>query len=80
MIEFEVSTDDRLEVIDVTDHVVEAMPPDVSGTVTVFVEHTTAAVTINEGELTARVPRTADSFEKLGFEPAELPVSQSSSA
>jgi len=30
--------------------------------------------------LTARIPRVADSFEKLGIEPAELPVGHSSSA
>lgn len=47
---FEVSTDRRLTVLDVTDRVQEAVPADATGTVTVFVEHTTAGVTVNEGE------------------------------
>jgi len=45
-----VSTDERLSVVDVTDRVAAAVPADADGTVTVFVPHTTAAVTINEGE------------------------------
>jgi secondary thiamine-phosphate synthase enzyme len=50
MVTFEISTDERLEVKDVTAQVSETVPPNATGTVTVFVEHTTAAVTINEGE------------------------------
>jgi secondary thiamine-phosphate synthase enzyme len=50
MAQFTVSTDARLSVVDVTDQVVEAVPADADGTVTVFVEHTTAGVTINEAE------------------------------
>jgi len=50
MATFEVSTDERLEVRDVTAQVANALGPNATGTVTVFVEHTTAAVTINEGE------------------------------
>ncbi|MFB6201562.1 MAG: secondary thiamine-phosphate synthase enzyme YjbQ [Halorhabdus sp.] len=49
-IELSVSTDDRLSVLDVTDRVAAALPPDADGTATVFVPHTTAAVTVNEGE------------------------------
>jgi len=50
MAQFTVSTDARLSVVDVTDQVMEAVPADADGTVTVFVEHTTAGVTINEAE------------------------------
>lgn len=45
-----VSTSDRLEVLDVTDDVATALPDDAEGTATVFVRHTTAAVTVNEAE------------------------------
>ncbi|ACV10595.1 protein of unknown function UPF0047 [Halorhabdus utahensis DSM 12940] len=45
-----VSTDERLSVVDVTDQVATAVPANADGTATVFVPHTTAAVTINEGE------------------------------
>ncbi|MFD1633536.1 secondary thiamine-phosphate synthase enzyme YjbQ [Haloplanus ruber] len=48
--EFTVSTDERLDVVDVTDRVAAAVPDDATGTVTVFVEHTTAGVVINEAE------------------------------
>ncbi|WP_251342253.1 secondary thiamine-phosphate synthase enzyme YjbQ [Haloplanus halophilus] len=48
--EFTVSTDARLDVVDVTDRVAAAVPADADGTVTVFVEHTTAGVAINEAE------------------------------
>jgi secondary thiamine-phosphate synthase enzyme len=48
--EFTVSTDARLDVVDVTDRVAAAVPDDADGTVTVFVEHTTAGVVINEAE------------------------------
>jgi len=47
---FTVSTDARLDVVDVTDRVAAAVPDDADGTVTVFVEHTTAGVVINEAE------------------------------
>ena len=57
--ELTVSTDDRLSVIDVTDRVAEAVPDDASGTATVYVEHTTAAVTVNEAE-----PRLLGDFER----------------
>jgi secondary thiamine-phosphate synthase enzyme len=48
--EFTVSTDARLDVVDVTDRVAAAVPDDADGTVTVFVEHTTAGVVVNESE------------------------------
>lgn len=47
---FSVETSSRLEALDVTDRVQRALPADASGTVTVFVRHTTAAVTVNEAE------------------------------
>ncbi|MFB6233335.1 MAG: secondary thiamine-phosphate synthase enzyme YjbQ [Haloarculaceae archaeon] len=55
---FTVSTDDRLSVVDVSDRVEAALPADASGTATVFVRHTTAAVTVNEAE-----PRLRSDFE-----------------
>jgi len=45
---FTVSTDARLDVVDVTDRVAAAVEG--SGTATVFVDHTTAGVVINEAE------------------------------
>jgi secondary thiamine-phosphate synthase enzyme len=50
MTRFEISTDDRLTVVDITDRVEAALPADASGTATVFVRHTTAGVTVNEAE------------------------------
>jgi len=47
---FTVSTDSPLSVVDVTDEVRTNLPNDADGTVTVFVRHTTAAVTVNEAE------------------------------
>ena len=55
---FEVTTDERLSVIDITERVSAAIPADADGTVTVFVEHTTAGVTVNEAE-----SRLLDDFE-----------------
>jgi len=46
----DVSTDDRCQVLDVTDRVAEAVPDGATGTATVFVEHTTCAITVNEAE------------------------------
>jgi secondary thiamine-phosphate synthase enzyme len=48
--EFTVSTDARLDVVDVTDRVAAALPGDAEGTCTVFVEHTTAGVVVQEAE------------------------------
>lgn len=48
---FSVSTDERLDTVDVTDSVADAVPDGVEeGICTVFVEHTTAAICINEDE------------------------------
>jgi secondary thiamine-phosphate synthase enzyme len=55
---FTVSTDKSVSVVDITDRVVEALPADAGGTVTVFVKHTTAGVAINEAE-----PRLLGDFE-----------------
>lgn len=55
---FEVSTDRRLTVVDITEQVEELIPAGTAGTATVFVEHTTAGVTVNEGE-----PRLLRDFE-----------------
>jgi len=46
----EVSTDERLTVVDITDQVSDAVPQDATGTCTVFVRHTTAGVSVNEAE------------------------------
>ena len=48
--QFEVSTDDRIDVVDVTDDVESRLPADATGVCTVFVRHTTAGVVINEAE------------------------------
>jgi len=50
MPEFTVSTDEHTQAIDVTDEVAAALPDDASGTCTVFVEHTTAGVVVQEAE------------------------------
>jgi secondary thiamine-phosphate synthase enzyme len=47
---FSVETDSRLEVRDVTDQVSDAIPPDATGTVTIFSRHTTTAIAVNEAE------------------------------
>ena len=59
-VEFDVSTDDRLAVADVTDRVGAALPDDADGVCTVFVRHTTAGVCVNEGE-----SRLLADFERL---------------
>ncbi len=48
--EFEVHTEERLAAVDVTDRVADAIPDDADGLCNVFVEHTTAGVTVNEAE------------------------------
>lgn len=50
MQEFTVGTGKSQTVLDVTDEIERALPADASGTATVFVRHTTAAVTVNEAE------------------------------
>jgi len=47
---FEVSTDERVTTADLTDRVAAAIPAGTTGTCTVYVEHTTAGVSINEAE------------------------------
>jgi secondary thiamine-phosphate synthase enzyme len=47
---FEVRTDERVTTVDITDRVASAIPDDATGTCTVFVEHTTAGVSVNEAE------------------------------
>jgi len=46
--EFTVSTDARLDIVDVTDRVAAAVGGE--GTATVFVDHTTAGIVVNEAE------------------------------
>jgi secondary thiamine-phosphate synthase enzyme len=50
MQEFDVETAERLSVVDITDRVEGTLSGTTSGTATVFVRHTTAAVTVNEAE------------------------------
>ncbi|PGF14699.1 hypothetical protein CP556_00245 [Natrinema sp. CBA1119] len=48
---FSVETESRLTIVDVTDRIAAAVPDDLeSGTCTVFVEHTTAGLVIQENE------------------------------
>jgi len=46
----EIETTEHIEVLDVTDAVDSALPAGASGTCTVFVEHTTCGVVVNEAE------------------------------
>jgi len=50
MSSFTVETDDHTAVRDVTDRVRGALPDDADGTCTVFCEHTTAGLVVNEAE------------------------------
>jgi len=45
-----VETDERLTCLDITDRIASAVPERVDGTVTVFAQHTTCGVTVNEAE------------------------------
>jgi secondary thiamine-phosphate synthase enzyme len=56
----EVSTDDRIDIVDVTDRIEAALPEVERGACTAFVEHTTAALSINEAE-----PRLLDDIESF---------------
>jgi len=48
---FQVETTDRLDIVDITDEVEAAIPDDFGdGLCTVFVQHTTAGVVVNEAE------------------------------
>lgn len=46
----EVTTEEPIDVVDVTDRVADAVPAGADGVCTVFVEHTTAGVCLNEAE------------------------------
>lgn len=48
--DIEVSTTDRVDVVDVTDRIEDTIPADTDGICHVFVEHTTAGVIVNEYE------------------------------
>lgn len=49
--QLDVRTGERIDVVDVTDRVADAVPDDLeSGACTVFVPHTTAGVVVNENE------------------------------
>lgn len=50
MTTFQVETDRRIQVRDVSDRVESALPADADGTATVFSRHTTAAILVNEAE------------------------------
>ena len=56
----EVSTDDRIDVVDVTDRIEAELPELECGVCTAFVEHTTAALSINEAE-----PRLLEDVESF---------------
>ncbi|UPW00573.1 secondary thiamine-phosphate synthase enzyme YjbQ [Halorussus gelatinilyticus] len=47
---FDVETDRRTQVVDVTDRVAAEIPDDATGLCTVFVRHTTAGVVLQEAE------------------------------
>lgn len=55
-----VETNDRIDVVDITEQVAAEIPDAESGVCTVFVAHTTAAVSINETE-----PRLIDDIEQF---------------
>ena len=61
----EVSTNERIDIVDITTEVTEAIPPDVSnGVCLTFVPHTTAGVVLNENErrLLADITRAVESL------------------
>lgn len=47
---FDLSTSERLSVVDITDRVEAAIPADFSGIATVQSQHTTGAIAVNEAE------------------------------
>ncbi|WP_135852754.1 secondary thiamine-phosphate synthase enzyme YjbQ [Halorussus salinus] len=47
---FRVETEERTQLVDVTERVAEAVPDDATGVCTVFVRHTTAGVVLQEAE------------------------------
>ena len=66
--DFTVKTGEQIKVLNITDRVADALPTEVDGVCTVFVEHTTAGVCLNEAE-----PRLIDDIEEFvhGLAPAE---------
>ncbi len=56
----EIRTEKRLSVTDITADIQQVIPDSYTGTATIFVEHTTAGVTINEGE-----PRLLSDIETM---------------
>lgn len=56
----QVTTDGPIDVVDVTEQVAAEIPDIDAGVCTVFVEHTTAAISINEAE-----PRLIDDIEQF---------------
>jgi secondary thiamine-phosphate synthase enzyme len=57
---FDVETDGKVDVVDITDRVVENAPHDRRGTVEVHCRHTTAGLVINEAE--SRLVRDIETF------------------
>lgn len=55
-----VATDAHTDVVDITDRIEDALPADAEGVWTVFVDHTTAGVVINEAE-----PRLLEDIESF---------------
>jgi secondary thiamine-phosphate synthase enzyme len=47
---FDIKTTDRVVILDITDRVADELSADATGTCTLFVEHTTAGVCLNEAE------------------------------
>lgn len=60
MSEFPVQTESHTDVVDVTAAVEDAIPADAEGVATVFVQHTTAGVVVNEAE--SRLLKDIESF------------------
>lgn len=58
--ELDVRTDDAIDVVDITEEVADAVDGAANGTCTVFVEHTTAGVCLNEAE-----PRLIEDIEEF---------------
>jgi len=50
MAAFTIETDSKTTVVDITDRVDSQLPADADGVCTVFVQHTTAGVVVNENE------------------------------
>lgn len=60
----QVTTDERVQVLDVTDRVANEIPDDADGVAIVFVQHTSAGITVNEAE--SRLLRDVeDALERL---------------